>query len=149
MDELARQLDQPVCHGNQDMPSTQYWLHLAEEFKVSREVVIRCQHNPENSPSKNMLEFQEGRDPYFSVQMFKDALRDIARNDLVKMLEQCSLPGEFSYFPSDNCAYFKKCFPLHDTIIYCYFLLIIFSAYHIPFVQRDYVIYETSIKMFS
>lgn len=95
MDELACRLDQPICYGNQDLPSAQYCLHLAEEFKVPEEVVIRCQHNPENSPSKNMLEFQEGRDPYFTVQKFKEALRDIARNDLVKMLEQCSLPGEF------------------------------------------------------
>jgi len=116
MDELASLLDQPFCHGNQDVRSTQYWLHLAEEFKVSEEIVIRCQLNPENSPSKNMLEFQEGRDPYFSVQTFKDALRDIARNDLVKMLEQCSLAGEFSYFPSDNIAYFKKCVPLYDNL---------------------------------
>lgn len=116
MDAFARRLDRPICHGNQDVPSTQYWLHLAEEFKVSEETVIRCQHNPENSPSKNMLEFQEGRDPYFSVQTFKDALSDIVRNDLVKMLEQCSLSGEFSYFPSDNSAYFKKCVPLYDIL---------------------------------
>ena len=113
MDELARLLDQPICHGNQDVSFTQYWLHLAEEFKVSEEIVIRCQHNPENSPSKNMLEFQKARDPYFPVQTFKDALRDIARNDLVKMLEQC---GEFSYFPSDNGAYFKKSVPLYDIL---------------------------------
>ena len=115
MDELSRRLDQPICQGNQGVPGTQYWLHLARELKVSKEIEIRFQRNPENSPSKNMLEFQEGRDPHFSVQTFKDALRDIARNDLVKMLEQCSLPGEFSYFPSDNGAYFKKCGPLCDS----------------------------------
>lgn len=95
MDELACRLDQPIYHGNRDVPTTQYWLHLAEEFKVSNEVKIRCQHNPENSPSKNMFEFQEGRDPDFTVQMLKDGLQSIERNDLVKKLEQCSLPGEF------------------------------------------------------
>ena len=114
MDELACRLDQPICHSNQDVPFTQYWLHLAEEFRVSEEVVIRCQHNPENSPSKNLLEFQERRNPDFSVQTFKDALRDIARNDVVKMLEQCSLPGEFSYFYCDNGEYFKKFVLLND-----------------------------------
>ena len=95
MDELARLLDQPICHGNQCIPSTQYWFHLAEEFKVAEKIVMRCQHNPDNSPSKNMLEFQEGRDPYFSVQTLKDALRRIGRNDLVEELEQSSLAGEF------------------------------------------------------
>ena len=97
MDEIAHLLDQPICHGNQDVPSTQYWFHLAEEFKVPEKIVIRCQHNPDNSPSKNMLEFQEARDPYFSVQTLKDALRDIGRNDLVEELEQSSLAGEFSF----------------------------------------------------
>ena len=116
MDELSRRLDQPICHSNQEVPFTQYWLHLAEEFRVPEEIVIRCQHIPENSPSKNMLEFQEGRDPYFSVQTFKDALRDIARNDVVKMLEQCGLPGEFSYFHSGNGAYFRKCVLLYDIL---------------------------------
>lgn len=116
MDELARRLDQPICHSNQDVPFTQYWLHLAEEFRVPEEIVIRCQHIPENSPSKNMLEFQEGRDPYFSVQTLKDAPRDIARNDVVKMLEQCSLPGEFLYFHSVNVACFSKCVPLYDIL---------------------------------
>jgi len=110
MDAFARRLDRPICHGNQDVPSTQYWLHLAEEFKVSEETVIRCQHNPENSPSKNMLEFQEGRDPYFSVQTFKDALSDIVRNDLVKMLEQCSLSATATVrdFRADQAETFES-----------------------------------------
>lgn len=95
MDDLASRLDQPICHGKREVPITQYWLHLAEEFKVSEEVVIKCQHSSESSPSKNMLEFQEGRDPHFTVQKFKDGLRDIQRNDLVKKLEQFNLSGEF------------------------------------------------------
>lgn len=95
MDKLACLLDQPICHGNRDLPTTRYWLHLAEEFKVSDEVKISCQQNPENSPSKNMFQFQEGSDPYFTVQMLKDGLQRIERNDLVKKLEQCSMPGKF------------------------------------------------------
>ena len=94
MDELARALDQPTCHGNQEIPITQYWVHLAAEFQVPEEVLIKCQHNPESSPSKHLLEFQEGRDPNFSVQKLKDVLRVISRNDLVKKVEQCSLPGK-------------------------------------------------------
>ncbi len=42
-----------------------------------------------------MFEFQEGRNPDFKVQMLKDGLQSTGRNDLVKKLEQCSLPGEF------------------------------------------------------
>ena len=95
MDELACRLDQPIRHGNRNLPTTQYWLHLAEEFKVSDEVKIRCQHNSENSPSKNMFEFLEGGDPYFTIQKLKDGLQSIERNDLVKKFEQCSLSGEF------------------------------------------------------
>ena len=95
MDKLACLLDQPIRHGSQEVPTTKYWLHLAEEFKVSNEVKIRCQLNSENSPSKNMFDFQEARDPQFKVQVLKEGLQSINRNDLVKKLEKCSLPGEF------------------------------------------------------
>ena len=94
MDELACRLDQPTYHGKRELPLTQYWVHLAEKFQVPEDVVIRCQHNSENSPTRSMLEFLEGRDPHFKVQCLKNELCEIDRNDLVEKLEKCSLQGK-------------------------------------------------------
>lgn len=112
MDELAYRLDQTVCCGKRELPFTKNWLHLAQEFKFPEEVLIKCQHNYESSPSKNMLEFQEGSDPYFTVQKFKVALKDIGRNDLVKKIEECTgLSGKVLFNVlkfSARCRLFKK-----------------------------------------
>ena len=54
MDELAGQLDQPVY------PRANYWVHLASEFQVPGEVIMKCQHSFERSPSKHLLEIKEG-----------------------------------------------------------------------------------------
>lgn len=94
MDELACRLDQPTCHGKRELPLTQYWVHLAGEFNVPEDVFMRCQHNSENSPTRSMLEFLEGRDPHFKVQYLKNELGEIDRNDLVEKLVKCSLQGE-------------------------------------------------------
>ena len=100
MDELASRLDRPICHDKREVPATtQYWLHLAEEFKVPNAVVKRCQQNYLSSPSRNMLEFQEACDPDFSIKELKDGLQGIQRNDLVVKLDQCSLPGKFPAIP--------------------------------------------------
>ena len=96
-DTLARQLDQPLCHGGREVPIIQYWPHLAEEFKVSEDVRIKCQHNIENSPTKHMFEFLEAQAPNFSVSDLKVGLKGISRKDLVKRLEQCYLLGEFPF----------------------------------------------------
>ena len=45
-----------------------------------------------------MLEFKEAVDPDFSVQQLKDGLHAISRNDLVKKLKECKLPGKFWAF---------------------------------------------------
>lgn len=36
-----------------------------------------------------------------------------------------------------------------DILLLFLLVLIIFSAYHIPFLQRDFIAYETSIQMFT
>ena len=95
MDLLARYLDQPSCFGKREVPIIQFWRHLAAEFEMSEDTIIKCQHNWESSPSKSMLGFQEGREPQFTVLKLKGELKDIGRNDLAKKLEQCSLPGKF------------------------------------------------------
>lgn len=86
MDELSRGLD-PVCP-----PGTSYWVHLAEVLQVTDEVKMRCQCNPQCSPSKHMLDFKEAVDRDFLVQQLKDGLRAISRNDLVQKVEECDLP---------------------------------------------------------
>lgn len=100
MDDLCCRLDQPICHGKREVPAaTSYWVHLAEEFKVPIEVVKKCRQNSVSSPSRNMLEFQEARDPDFTVKSLKDGLQVIPRNDLVVKLNQCCLPGKFPTIP--------------------------------------------------
>ena len=100
MDDLACRLDQPICHEKREVPTaTQYWVHLAEEFKVPIKVVKKCKQNSVSSPSRNMLEFQEACDPDFTVKSLKDGLQVIPRYDLVVKLEQCCLPGEFPAIP--------------------------------------------------
>ena len=89
MDELSRGLD-PVCP-----PGTSYWVHLAEVLQVTDEVKMRCQCNPQCSPSKHMLDFKEAVDRDFLVQQLKDGLRAISRNDLVQKVEECDLPCKF------------------------------------------------------
>lgn len=86
MDELARGLD-PVRP-----PGTSYWVHLAEVLQVTDEVKMRCQCNPQCSPSKHMLDFKEAVDRDFLVQQLKDGLCAISRNDLVQKVEECDLP---------------------------------------------------------
>ena len=89
MDELARGLD-PVRP-----PGTSYWVHLAEVLQVTDEVKMRCQRNPQCSPSKHMLDFKEAVDRDFLVQQLKDGLRAISRNDLVQKVEECDLPCKY------------------------------------------------------
>lgn len=95
MDELARQLDQPICHGEHETPSVKYWLHLAAELRMPIDTLIKCQHSFENSPSKFLFENKESLDTDFTVQCLKDRLGEIRRNDLVKMLDDCRLSGRF------------------------------------------------------
>ena len=89
MDELAGQLDQP------GYPRASYWVHLASEFKVPEEVIMKCQYSFESSPSKHVLECKEGFDTNFSVQALKKGLRAISRNDLVQKVDRCRLPSKF------------------------------------------------------
>ena len=89
MDELARGLD-PVRP-----PGTSYWVHLAEVLQVTDEVKMRCQCNPQCSPSKHMLDFKEAVDRDFLVQQLKDGLCAISRNDLVQKVEECDLPCKY------------------------------------------------------
>ena len=89
MDELAGQLDQP------GYPRASYWVHLASEFQVPEEVIMKCLHSFESSPSKHMLECKEGFDTNFSVQALKKGLRAISRNDLVQKVDSCRLPSKF------------------------------------------------------
>ena len=89
MDELAGQLDQP------GYPRANYWVHLASEFQVPEEVIMKCQHSFESSPSKHMLECKEGFDTNFSVQALKKGLTAISRNDLVQKVDSCRLPSKF------------------------------------------------------
>ena len=88
MDELSRGLDQPVYQGGQ------YWIHLAAEFRVPEEVQINFQHSLESSPSKHMLEIQEGINTNFSIQELNDGLSTIPRNDLVRKVETCHLSSK-------------------------------------------------------
>lgn len=95
MDELARQLDQPICHGEHETPSVKYWLHLAVELRMPIDTLIKCQHSFENSPSKFLFENVESRGTDFTGQYLKDRLGEIRRNDLVKILDDCRLSGRF------------------------------------------------------
>ena len=92
MDELAGQLDQPVY------PRANYWVHLAAEFQVPKDVIMKCQHSFERSPSKHLLEIKEGVDTSFSVQELKKGLKAILRNDLVQKVDNCHLAGKFMAF---------------------------------------------------
>lgn len=92
MDELAGQLDQPVY------PRVNYWVHLASEFQVPGEVIMKCQHSFERSPSKHLLEIKEGVNTNFSVQELKKGLKAISRNDLVQKVDNCHLPGKLCPF---------------------------------------------------
>ena len=95
MDVLARRLDQPIYHGEHETRSVKHWLHLAEEFRVPFDTVIRCQHSFENSPSRFLFEFIASFDPTFTVQNLKDRLGEIRRKDLANKLDDCRLPGRF------------------------------------------------------
>jgi len=95
MDELARQLDQPICHGEHETPSVKYWLHLAAELGMPFDTLIKCQHSFENSPSKYLFWHIESLHPEFTVQNLKDRLGEIPRNDLVTRLDGCRLSVRF------------------------------------------------------
>ena len=95
MDELARQLDQPICHGERETPSGTYWWHLGRELGMRLETLIKCQHSFENSPSKFLFDHKESLNPEFTVQNLKDRLAEIPRNDLVNRLDGCILSGRF------------------------------------------------------
>lgn len=99
MAEVAHALDQQICHGKQVIPLLQYWKHLFEElckaFRISPEVAQKCYLSSGNSPTRSMFENLIAHRPDFSIRDLRDKLQDIQRNDLVKELQQCSLPGKW------------------------------------------------------
>lgn len=93
MQELADALDRPsIGRGSQELPLIQYWKHLFEEFReafnLPQDVAKRCQLASEDSPSRNMFEHLKSKQPDFLISKLTEGLRDIQRNDLVKLLEQ-------------------------------------------------------------
>ena len=100
MEEVARALDRPlICQGKQEMPCIPYWKHLFEEFRKAfhflPEVAKKCHLSSGNSPSRSMFENLRALRPDFAIIHLKDSFKRIQRNDLVKELEQCSLPGKW------------------------------------------------------
>lgn len=99
MQEMAHALDPPsIGHGRQELPLIQYWKHLFEEFReafdLPQDVAKKCQLASEDSPSRNMFEHLKSKQPDFLISNLIEGLRDIQRNDLVKLLEQSSLPSK-------------------------------------------------------
>lgn len=99
MQELADALDRPsIGHGSQELPLIQYWKHLFEEFRdvfnLPQDVAKKCQLASEDSPSRNMFEHLKSKQPDFLISKLIEELRDIQRNDLVKLLEQSRFPSK-------------------------------------------------------
>ena len=99
MQELADALDRPsIGHGSQELPLIQYWKHLFEEFRdafnLPQDVAKMCQLASEDSPSRNMFEHLKSKQPDFLISKLIEGLRDIQRNDLVKLLEQSRFPSK-------------------------------------------------------
>lgn len=99
MEKVAHALDRRFCHGKQVIPLLQYWKHLFEEFckafPISPKVALNSYLGSRKSPSRLMFENLIANCPNFSIRDLRDKLGDIQRNDLVKELEQCSLPGKW------------------------------------------------------
>ena len=99
MQELADALDRPsIGHGSQELPLIQYWKHLFEEFRdafnLPQDVAKMCQLASEDSPSRNMFEHLKSKQPDCLISKLIEELRDIQRNDLVKLLEQSRFPSK-------------------------------------------------------
>jgi len=98
MDVLSLHLDRSVCPGSKDMPLTQRWEHLADEFNVPDEKKRQCENFTGNlSPSENMLEYLCVTHDLLPIKTLKDHLRELGRKDVVADLDNNrDLPGKKS-----------------------------------------------------
>jgi len=96
MDVLSLHLDRSVCPGSKDMPLTQRWEHLADEFNVPDEKKRQCENFTGNlSPSENMLEYLCVTHDLLPIKTLKDHLRELGRKDVVADLDNNrDLPDE-------------------------------------------------------
>ena len=89
MDMLALYLDRSVCPGSRDVPLTQRWEHLADEFKVPEEKKKQCENFTGTlSPSENMFNYLCVTNDSLIIKTIKEKLKQIRRNDIVAKLQK-------------------------------------------------------------
>ena len=62
------------------------WKHFSWELKVDANVITRLEQYSDFSPTIRLFEYLEVTQPDLTIQQLKQALLEIKRNDLVKLL---------------------------------------------------------------
>lgn len=91
MDTLPLYLDRSVCPGSKDVPVTQRWEHLADEFKVPDETRKRCENLLGKSPSESMFDHLSVTKGSLPIKTLKFHLCKLGRNDVVSELDENSI----------------------------------------------------------
>ena len=80
-----------MCPGSRDVPLTQRWEHLADEFKIPEDRKRQCENfTGMLSPSENLFEHLCMTDDVLPIKTIKDHLRTLGRNDVVAELDKNS-----------------------------------------------------------
>ena len=90
MDKLAQYLNTVVRPKGVDV--IQNWLHLAELYKVPKDVKDQCQHSENLSPSSDLFEYLCIANP--SISILRKHLEEMYRTDVVDELPKAVLHGE-------------------------------------------------------
>ena len=88
------------------------WKHLARELKVDNDVIKRLEQYRNHSPTIRLFEHLGVTQPQLTIQLLRNAMFDIRRNDLFSLLTKGNYPN--------GCKYSSKSTELLITwVIFC------------------------------
>ena len=86
VDQLALCLDR-------EMRLIPTWKHWASELKVDNDVIKRLEQDRDHSPTIRLFEHLGVTQPQLSIQVLRNAMLDIRRNDLFSLLTKGNYPN--------------------------------------------------------
>jgi len=110
MDMLSLHLDRSDCPGSKDVPLTQRWEHLADEFKVPDDTKRQCENFPNGklSPSESMFEYLRTTMDSLTIGMLKGYLRELHRLDVIdELVKNSNVRGKLPPAMATQISYSK------------------------------------------
>ena len=79
-------LDQLALCLDRNMRSIPNWKHLARELNVNEDCIKTLEQYKDHSPTIRLFEYLEVKKPQLTIQQLRNAMLDIRRNDLFRLL---------------------------------------------------------------